>query len=242
MAARGLYSQLINMGFDEESALIAAQKCETVNEAIAWIDKNSKNNISSEIEEMKHTHCDCNGKNVRECIALQRLISVLKNCHNSNKELAKKHSFVLSDWHHLLECYLSADTRVTQKESNAHFAVMNEIVTSETSLICEIEKCNFYERNNRKRETSMDSWTVETDLIDAIHCYLLHSHDLGFRICDYSNNNSEKEMTHLRQCLTLKRDKLRKIRGNQRVAHSKFMTTFTGLNTFVFCLFVCTVF
>ena len=89
----GLYSQLINMGFDEECALTAAQKCKTVNKAIEWINRqnnseirNNKTEEKNAMEEMKCVHCECNGKDLRECIALQRLISILKQYNYSNQK------------------------------------------------------------------------------------------------------------------------------------------------------------
>eukprot|EP01084_Bolivina_argentea_P216837 368273_1 len=159
----GLYSQLINMRFDEECALIAAQKCKNINEAIEWIHNNgniSQNNGNNNNEEMKRMNtrnCECNGQNITDCMALKRMISMLqfyaKNSSNYNEIntfLSKYKQFLVTDFHHLFDEHLNED-KMSKTESNKRFELIYKMIEN-NNLFCDIKKCNIYQRNNRKKK------------------------------------------------------------------------------------------
>ena len=113
---------------------------------------------------------------------------------------------------------------------------------------CTISNCLHYTRNNRNRESEKrnddddDDGIFYTDLLDNIHCYLIHSYDTGFRVIN--NNKKEEqydddegdidinnvksyydsEMNDLQSGLHEKRKKLVSVRGDDVTKHSKFVS------------------
>ena len=98
---------------------------------------------------------------------------------------------------------------------------------------CDIEKCTIFQRNNRIRETQCIPLTqnknraeieyyVET--MDSMHCYFMHSFDVGFRIKqsdlnDVTSSTNEKNelpedalVSKLSAIIQTKRKKIQKIR------------------------------
>eukprot|EP01084_Bolivina_argentea_P162003 281946_1 len=83
-----LYSQLINIGFDEDIALMAAQQSENMNEAIDWISNTNqqKKVMKEEKEEMRLMEIKCDEQDITKCSSLKQLISILTfySIHHSN--------------------------------------------------------------------------------------------------------------------------------------------------------------
>ena len=188
------------------------------------------------------------------CQAVTRMQSMLKfynNNYNNFKEigkyLAKYKNHIIGDYHHILDKHLNRDN-ISQIDSNKQFELIHQQMTG---ISCDIENCKIYSRNNRQRETTNieckdEKVSMFIDIIDTIHCYFLHSIDIGYRIVNHqlyqqneSKNNDDEddiqfdaEMKRLREYITLKRKKLQKIRGDRRINNNKFMTQLTG-NPFI---------
>ena len=121
---------------------------------------------------------------------------------------------------------------------------------------CDINLCPSFLRNNRCRETqnlltfistknnenmeeqikySQDNLVI-IDLLDSIHCHLLHFYDIGYAIKDndlylkndeFNNNHdipSQINYKKLAQIITEKRKLLIKTRGLDRIKNNKFQT------------------
>eukprot|EP01084_Bolivina_argentea_P300658 518497_1 len=200
--------------------------------------------------DMKYVHIDCKGKQVKDCHALIQIISMLKFYDNNygnfdeiSKYVHKHKTFLLRDYHHVLDKHLNED-KLSKIESNRQFQIIYQMLQN-NNLLCDIENCKIYQRNNRERErTSIEcgdrNLSIFIDLIDTIHCYFSHSVDIGYRIIqnlhtendnnEFSNCNEstayDPEMRKLANYLSDKRKKMQKIRGKYRVENSKFMTVF----------------
>eukprot|EP01084_Bolivina_argentea_P115944 206112_1 len=181
-----LYSQLTNMGFASDISLNAAKNCEYINEAIEWIE--NKTNIAK--NEHKSVDIKCNG-NISNCFALKKIISILKFYNNNymnynilNEYLNKNKCYVISGYHHILDNHLNEDN-IALIESNKEMREMTNIINN--NLQCNISKCEIYVRNNRCREKKNiecndEKLCIYIDIIDTIHCYFLHSIDIGYKI------------------------------------------------------------
>ena len=253
-----IYSKLINMGFEDEYALQSAQKYNDIQDAVEYIIHNStdpKHSVEDAID-IEHENISsiqgqfCDVESVMNCIALKRLISLLKiydDKHSKYDEidnyLQKYNTYLISDFHHILDMHLNED-RISAIESNNQFGIIYKQMTEMNDLSCDIENCKIYSRNNRQRETMNidcgdNKLAMFIDIIDSIHCYFLHSIDCGYRIIqrlavmDEQKNiemDSNEFVVHdpkmkaLRAYLSLKRKNMQKQRGNNRLLHNKFVT------------------
>ena len=244
-----VYSQLINIGYGEIIAMKAAKKCKTLVEAIEWIDANKQKNNQYETQEDIY----CDDKDVKNCKGLQKIISMLKfynDNYNKPDEVTKyleiyKHKLhLIHDYHHILDKHLNEET-LSMTNVNKQFRKIYQIITKDNELTCNIEKCNINSRNNRQRElVKIDCNNREPrafmDIMDTIHCYFLHSVDIGYRMIEDINindNDDEKEtkdaddieMKRIRNYLAAKRKILENTRGQGRLMKTKFMTHLTSL-------------
>ena len=202
---------------------------------------------------------NCNGD--VDCGSIKRIKSLLKyymEHHNNFEEvsqyLQQYKIQLIKDYHHILDKHLNEE-RMTKMESNKQFQMIHEQMAD---IQCNIKNCEVYLRNNRQRETmniqcNDKNLAMLIDIIDTIHCYFIHSIDVGYRIINSFNHENEMkseetddndndkeydaEMKRLREYISSKRAPLQKIRGNRRVNNSKFMTQFSGIvYFFVLCL------
>ncbi len=257
-----LYSQLINMGFDDNMSLMASQNCKNVNKAIEWIEnnKNINNNDcnNSNENEIKCIDINCNGNKISNCVSIKRIVSLLEFYNNNhlnysllNKYLHESYKFslILSDYHHILFKHLNYDNKsnilINKQFSEIHFEIKNK------NLLCNILKCSIYIRNNRQREIKTIKCNnkylqIIIDIIDTIHCYFIHSVDAGLKIINNTfnenNNNKNKNISYDSQMKQLydyiieKRKLLQTIRGKKRIFNNKFITNNSGFNI-LFILF-----
>eukprot|EP01084_Bolivina_argentea_P292986 503847_1 len=246
-----LYSQLVNMGFEEAISLQASQKCTDIYSALNWIDS-----LENDHDETQHNHSqnssidagirdEYKGCKIDECFAIDRIISMLKFYHinhqNYNeilKYLQQYQQYLIEDYHHILDKHLNED-KISKLESNKQFEIIYKKITETNNLSCDIKNCKVYLRNNRQRETTNikckdKHLAMYIDIIDTIHCYFLHSVDIGYRLIhtlkqneqDQKNDTNEcdTEMKQLRSYLSSKSKTVAKIRGDRRFHNSKFMT------------------
>ena len=252
-----LYERLINMRFDDGISLKAATECKDINGAIEWMESNKdiqKDEINDDDDEneYKYIDIDCDGNDISNCLALKRIISMLQFYDNNhmnynalNEYLTKYKFHLISDYHHILNNHLNEDN-ISSIKSNQQFNQILNII-KDNNLQCNIQKCAIYTRNNRQRETTNiecndNKLSIFIDIIDTIHCYFMHSVDIGYRIIH--NLNEEKEddnnddinvsdaydpqMRRLHDYVQRKRKLLQSIRGEKRIFNNKFMTHTSG--------------
>lgn len=183
-----LYSQLITLGFEEATSLHAARKFNNIEDALNWFECNKL-----PIKEQPNDFLlNCNGNSGR-CIALERVISLLK-FYNQNYQnydaiaeyLEQYKHHLIEDYHHLLNEHVNED-KISKLKSNCLFQMIYNEITKVNNITCDVKNCKIYSRNNRQREITKiqckdKKLELFIDIIDTIHCYFLHSIDIGYRI------------------------------------------------------------
>ena len=244
-----VYFQLMNMGYPQRISSIASKRNQNIHQAIEWIMTNNDKQPQNRQEPMHEFVC--NGGNILNCPSSQRITSLLKfyQKNHANHDLLgqyleKYKDHLISDFHHILGKHLSEDT-VTTQESDKQFEMMYEELKN-NNINCDIGKCQMYLRNNRQRELVKiecedKNLSMFIDIIDTIHCFFIHSIDIGYRIQnafynrDDTDNKDEEDMKNessaydakmarLRRHLKSKRMKVERIRGKRRLKNTKFMT------------------
>eukprot|EP01084_Bolivina_argentea_P155626 271196_1 len=128
---------------------------------------------------------------IKTCPSIQLITYYLKIHHESLKQKAiEKHSGleavpVLSDaFNHILSHHLG-DNKPIYKTRKEYETIAQYIANSVPS--CNLKNCKKHQRNNRQREsTSIQNFDENgeyfIELMDTIHCFLLHSFDVGLRV------------------------------------------------------------
>eukprot|EP01084_Bolivina_argentea_P265027 449108_1 len=212
---------------------------------------------SNEVDELTDSEDDENvtfrryGCSINRCKSLKRLIKMLLFYHSSIDKDGNNLSLIeyfdthitnlLNDYGHILCVHL--DNALNQ-QNNDEFAVIS--AKCHKYINCSLNKCKYYQRNNRNRckeeiKDSNDKLSLYVDIMDTIHCYFLHSYDTGFRIKqkkpannDDSNTNDnnntavDTEMKYLYKEIQLKRKELQRVRGMERIKHTKFVLDIIG--------------
>eukprot|EP01084_Bolivina_argentea_P273456 465810_1 len=193
-------------------------------------------------KEKKTDEYDHTCTSVSDCAYLQRLCKALQfyqsNEASNHNELLKyfapeNYNLLLTDYHHILYQHLDNKPIIEiQKEFELiHHKIMKYIKQ------CSLEKCKRLERNHRTRDKHTANATNNDtkiqfyiDTMDTIHCYFIHSFDLGFRLkadeistFHSVDENDEKkddsylykdtQMKQLKNVLNIKRKKLSSTRG-----------------------------
>eukprot|EP01083_Nonionella_stella_P098980 278404_1 len=205
---------------------------------------------------------------VDECKSLERIKDVLifyQNISNKQHKNSKldddaivqhldRYKDIINDYHHILLHHLATGNKV---KDNANFHVIDAIIHE--SITCNISQCQNYKRNHRNRgqkknddadapslnlEHSGDDTAVfYKELLDSIHCYFVHSVDIGFRmqIDDQNSKYDDKrydsdvtssatdlykdeQIAKVREVLAMKKKKLKHVGGANRVQFNKFST------------------
>eukprot|EP01084_Bolivina_argentea_P274818 468538_1 len=121
---------------------------------------------------------ECNG-DIKLCPSLNRIIQLLKIYQNNNENHEKD---LIGDYHHILVQHLSAENNTnTNNDTDDNFELIYDMLVN-NGIVCDLTKCKMYVRNNRNREVYESKISINEDLMDTIHCYFLHSFDIGFRI------------------------------------------------------------
>eukprot|EP01084_Bolivina_argentea_P084624 152977_1 len=255
------YDTLINMGFDEQMSMEAAKKYpnpKSLLDAIEYmsqqqnINDESKHNDVTKGNELNRAEPKNTEKQSVETLAtlnersaMERIIDALKfyqknNALNNDKlseYLIKNCKQLINDYHYILENTLNEDN-IPSSEANTQFAKLYNELVEKNGLLCDITKCNIYLRNNRERETQLNECNDKhlltyINILDSIHCYFVHSVDVGYRILHKLDNESvtqvdsigsDLELSRLKSYLHTKRQKLRQTRGTCRFQNNKFMT------------------
>eukprot|EP01083_Nonionella_stella_P268688 908573_1 len=223
----------------------------------------------------------CSHKNASKCKSVQRLALVLQFYQNiineydingnqskteekrgkSDEEKLKKPLHLLginSEFgeHYSLQNILNDHIHCIVKHIHDLEAIYDFI-----NVKCDLATCHGIKRNHRDRTKPQTHPTVVIDdspdnisimdIMDQIHCYLLHTFDVGFQLTrkektqintqnpnqDHDNDDDQKVMidtrdgqyTALNEILTEKRKRYKyMIGGLHRIQHSKFVTQVNG--------------
>eukprot|EP01084_Bolivina_argentea_P054362 99718_1 len=211
--------------------------------------------LIQELEKQKKSNHNINENqngcnSIEKCQALSRLINALKYYQTYKNKLhigkfslerlyqyfnINKHQ-IINDYHHILSKHLNEDN-VTGFEHNEQFKSIYKTMMH-NDLYCDISVCAIYARNNREREKHNSPISVAIEILDCVHCYFLHSADVGYRMITKlqpehdanDENKNENDIYWDEQLLTLKaylkskREQLKKMRGVNRVENNKFVT------------------
>ncbi len=132
----------------------------------------------------------CDG--MLECLSIKGIINILKTYklfNISGKNVfyklipyLKNYKYLLSDYHHILGHHCN----------NNDFEIIYKIFMNKNNqLKCNIKKCPMYNKFIRQRDKDLLNINkhcndpmilLAVDILDSIHCYFIHSIDIGFRI------------------------------------------------------------
>ena len=98
-----------------------------------------------------------------------------------------RYKHIINDWGHIILDHLNDD----QQKNKQSFRMMFDEINHE--IQCDINTCSQYNRYFQNREIKTNSKKKSElqfyiHLMDNIHCYLLHSYDIGFRVKIDRNN------------------------------------------------------
>eukprot|EP01084_Bolivina_argentea_P269000 457044_1 len=247
------------MGFNEEIALQSASlHPQNINDAINYIQKNStytlqqpSNNDVVQIEESKQENIETYAcESIKTCSSLHRLVNALK-FYNSNDNkiddltqyIMSNKTHIINDYHHIINDHLNEDN-IALIDSDKHFQLVHSMIMNDNALVCDIAKCNIYLRSNRQRELNRikcenEHLSIYIDFLDSIHCYFMHSVDIGYRAPQVQQLNSDEnkneehdikwydqELALIKSYLECKRQNLEQVRGIYRFQNNKFTTEF----------------
>ena len=106
-----------------------------------------------------------------ECLPRRRVIEALCDYQSEPalEQIAVQHPHLLSDWHHLLCVHLNG---TTSNNARCFEALYDDI--QRQHLLCDLQECCHYQRNNRDRETvGSEEVDFMMDLLDTIHVHLV---------------------------------------------------------------------
>ena len=186
-------------------------------------------------------------ESISTCLSIERIVSALQEyqARDLDEIIASfdknSHPYLSDDFNHVLLRHLGDDKQVA--ESQREFFAIHQHIASKLKP-CALEKCGKFSRNNRDREKQdgqgkkLDK-EVEyfVDVMDTIHCFFLHSFDIGYRIAVDGNadetelkvadgddsddeDDDDSEMQRIRRVLQSKRKRLQGIRGADRCANT----------------------
>eukprot|EP01084_Bolivina_argentea_P005224 9871_1 len=213
-----IYSQLFNMGFEEKISFEASKKFpDNLDGAINYINSHLSNkrvnvedididkNVlvnSNELHLLMEPFIEhCPGH--EHCPSLQRILIILRICQTNHNETLLKYldiyTNLVNDYHHIL-CHHTFE------------AIYDEITHKYRQFYCELHKCFRFRRNFRRRQKTTTDLEqkqdiqldrtkkvyIYQDLLDTIHCYMVHSFDIGYRIRDTENNNNNNNKIKLK--------------------------------------------
>lgn len=100
---------------------------------------------------------------------------------------------IINDYHHLLSQHLNEDYVSDTNNHNAFECIY--IILNDKLDARKIANCNIYISTNRQRERQKmfksgkkSQLALCIELLDTIHCYFMHSVDIGCRIIDKLEN------------------------------------------------------
>eukprot|EP01084_Bolivina_argentea_P274063 467023_1 len=166
------------------------------------IDENITRNNQHNQEICNNFNCDCNSistcvsiNRITQCLQFYQSIDLSTNSHLLINYFNKNnYPFLINDYNHILTKHLGDNKPI--KQTRNEYEQINQFIMSQIKH-CQLEKCNKLNRNTRNREKeplldtiqlnntnndTNDLLSFYIDILDTIHCYLIHSFDIGYRI------------------------------------------------------------
>eukprot|EP01084_Bolivina_argentea_P270811 460565_1 len=197
------------MGFSKKSAVFALE--------------HERGNVSKAIEHLLKGS-DCHFGCVYECQHLFRITNRLKDIENHFAIENDEHTVqLLDDYAHLLYKHATLDDfeKIRLRLGD-----------------CDISRCNVSKRHylrNRNNDTHIEKpSSVQHQMLDKIHCYFMHSHDVGFVITAQQRHemeqkcNDEKDDNHM--LITMKRIIEKKRKSQKHFENITSLNKFNRLN------------
>ncbi len=190
-------------------------------------------------------------KSIKSCLAINNIIQALINyqkidiAKTDNAYDKTNYPHLIDDFHHILLVHQS-DKNSILKNKNEYESIYDYIMSKIDK--CTLEKCNSFARNNRNRErenifssinkenTINNNTDKESEyfieIMDTIHCFFVHSFDIGFKIrldelteefeeiSDDEKDENNKQMKKMKKLKQIINEKTRV----KRVTNSKFVT------------------
>eukprot|EP01084_Bolivina_argentea_P090459 163010_1 len=169
-------------------------------------------------------------KSVERCSSLKRIVGILSLYKDFNKseEIAASLS-TFQSFQHVVNDYQHA----LQQHDN--FASVYNFVVKNNGLTCNINQCKIFFRNNQKKkgislQCNDKNILLYMDILDTVHCYFVHTIDIGYAVNDRPQNMStssrrsiafDEEMNNLKSFVSAKRKYSYKNNGGMM---NKFMT------------------
>eukprot|EP01083_Nonionella_stella_P275594 936072_1 len=145
--------------------------------------------------------CDCNGKDIENCISFKRMstglkyYSLLDIIHNKNDEKIFTHfiaavydnEMVINDYIHII---CEHNHQIPQMKQ---FLIQNKIFDE-----CDVSKCTFTSRHHGDQVTDGDENTLDPLLdlakqrFDSLHFYLFHLFECGLRSMEHDDDDDMK--------------------------------------------------
>eukprot|EP01084_Bolivina_argentea_P113062 201594_1 len=186
--------------------------------------------------------------NMEECDSLHRIKDALifyqqKKQNNDIMKYYGKYKDLVNDYHHIILQHTSTGNR---NSDNENFAIIDAIIRK--SIKCDIAQCKSYKRNHtiRGKQTTTGEHKEEDVMkkfMDSIHCYFVHSIDVGFRMQieddtkddnKYDNDEidiklnedlyKDTQIQKINDNFKKRREKLAQINGVQHEKYNKFTT------------------
>eukprot|EP01084_Bolivina_argentea_P013232 24805_1 len=184
------YEQLLCMGFDDKLSFEASQKFKgNIDKSVEYITKmqNVINNKQNDHHHKMNNILNDNELNqecqsLERCLSIKRIKKLLIECGNNNKmnkyNSSNSITNILNDYIHIINVH----------DNDGNF----EDIYNSLNIQCSLDKCkrlkrnqrdrmirynNNYNNNNNKNKNNLN--VVMDDIMDQIHCYLLHSLDIG---------------------------------------------------------------
>ena len=177
----------------------------------------------------------CNSVNT--CTQVVKIIDALKYHQSSLKLHASQivqhfkqvHTTLLDDHLHIMQYH------------NDQLDDLTDIVTTTPSLNCDPSTCNILKNNfrrssdqnevNKEDNKEDEDFIFYRDLLDTIHCYLIHSFNVGVRIRKeelISNNEDNDTFATIKSVINSKRNTKNGLVNGRFLSTSKFSL---GINT-----------
>ena len=147
------------------------------------------------------------------------------------KENNNSYMNIINIYHHILTKHLN---NTNNNINNDNYQYINDKFSKFLGM-CDIYKCNNYNRNGRNREIEKkenikhdEYGTIILDILDTIHVYMIHGFDTGFRVKNkvFYDDNNKLNISKLNKHINTKRISLISNRGGNRdiVSNNKFIT------------------
>eukprot|EP01084_Bolivina_argentea_P297522 512585_1 len=163
--------QLLNMRFSTDISSMGLKICDgKIDNAIQYI-------LTQNTQQQNYCSINC-------CQYLYDLHNILTQCSNNSNNEANSFFMVsvLNHFHHILFSH----------HSDSDFKFIYDKFGACNMFHCEFMRRNYRARDNEcKLENNVYS-TLFQQIIDKIHCYIMHSYDLGHRVTPVTGQQSHK--------------------------------------------------